>query len=228
MYERYHLPRYEALFKIICGLDRPQLSVLDIGVSYQTEMLRAALTDPSRIDTLGFEPDHERATGRNYRFNLNDSQSVDTWRADMPEYDLIVMAEVIEHLYTAPGLVLAFLRSLTKPGGTLIVTTPNAVALHKRLKLLFGRHPYQMIAVEREYPAHFREYTKDELIRSAISVHWEVVHHEFQQAFDYRYVGTGVDMSTKVKLVGPVANLAYKLCPPQMRPGQAIVLRRPF
>ncbi|MDP9149663.1 MAG: hypothetical protein M3O36_06955 [Myxococcota bacterium] len=45
-----------------------------------------------------------------------------------------MFAEVLEHLHTAPELVLAFLRRLLLPQGLLILQTPNAASLSKRIK----------------------------------------------------------------------------------------------
>jgi hypothetical protein len=54
----------------------------------------------------------------------------------------IVFAEVIEHLFTAPELVLAYLHELLVPRGQLLLQTPNAASLRKRLKLALGRNPF--------------------------------------------------------------------------------------
>ena len=74
------------------------------------------------------------------------------------------MAEVIEHLYTAPEIVLKCIKKIIKQNGYFIIQTPNAASLSKRMKLMFqGRNPYEMIRVDHNNPGHFREYTVDEL-----------------------------------------------------------------
>ena len=70
----------------------------------------------------------------------------------MGPYDVIVFAEVIEHLYTAPELVLPYLRELLVLGGVLLLQTPNAVSLRKRAKLLLGVNPFERIRTERDNP----------------------------------------------------------------------------
>ena len=75
-----------------------------------------------------------------------------------------MMAEVIEHLYTSPKLVLGCIATLLDKKGYLVIQTPNAVALRKRLKMLKGKHPYEMIRETRTNPGHFREYTIEELV----------------------------------------------------------------
>ena len=83
--------------------------------------------------------------------------------AGMPRYDLVVFAEVIEHLHTSPVHTLAFVRGLLADAGVLILQTPNAASLPKRLKLLAGRNPYELIRADGGNPGHFREYTLAEL-----------------------------------------------------------------
>jgi hypothetical protein len=121
-----------------------------------------------RVDTLGFDdPRFPRGDAEeHFEFDLNDAQYMDRWLNVAP-HDIVVMAEVIEHLYTAPKLVLACVASWLRPGGYVIVQTPNAVSLRRRLKLLAGRHPYEMIRDTRTNPGHFREYTVDELSQAA-------------------------------------------------------------
>ena len=73
------------------------------------------------------------------------------------EYDVVVMAEVIEHLYTAPSVVLPYLRTLVRPDGVLIIQTPNAAAVFRRLKLLMGSNPFTLINEDTTDPWDFRE-----------------------------------------------------------------------
>lgn len=54
--------------------------------------------------------------------------------------DLILAVEVIEHVYD-PDAMLAFCRRLLRPGGVLLLTTPNLSSLVSRLSLLLGWQP---------------------------------------------------------------------------------------
>ena len=86
-------------------------------------------------------------------------------------FDLIVFTEVIEHLPHSPVTPLREMARVLKPGGRVIITTPNAVKLHHRLKLLFGysvSFPIdQLVSVSPHdgslYHLHHREYTLAEL-----------------------------------------------------------------
>jgi methionine biosynthesis protein MetW len=55
--------------------------------------------------------------------------------------DLVVMGEVIEHLFD-PDAALDEVRRVLAPGGTLILTTPNLASWSNRILLLFGIQPF--------------------------------------------------------------------------------------
>lgn len=57
------------------------------------------------------------------------------------QFDAVVMAEVIEHVFD-PVDVLQRVASVVKPGGVLILTTPNFLKWTHRLKFLFGAFRY--------------------------------------------------------------------------------------
>ena len=164
-YEAFHAARYEALLSVVRTLPAPR-AVLDVGTFLQTELFRREWPG-ALVHTLG-EPWTSTGWGRvregehHWAYDLNDLQFPDR-RPDIGPVDLVVMAEVIEHLYTAPAVVLGAVREWLAPGGRVVVQTPNAARLEARLRLLAGRHPYEMIRPERENPGHFRELTVGEL-----------------------------------------------------------------
>ena len=133
------------------------------------------------------------------------------------------MAEVIEHLYTSPSLVLRFINSLLRPGGLLFLQTPNAAAINHRVKLLMGRNPYHLISENNTNPMHFREYTVKELQRYARESGFEVVESSlesyFERPFSFKTTGTVAKSHWFAK--------AYRYVPPSMRTGITMVLRRP-
>jgi len=165
-YLAFHSARYEALLDTVRALPAPR-SVLDAGTFLQTELFRLEWPD-ALVHTLG-EPWTTSGWGsvregeRHWAFDLNDLQFSERRPPDIGPVDLVVLAEVIEHLYTAPAVVLGAVREWLAPGGYVVVQTPNAARLEARLRLLRGRHPYEMIRPVRENPGHFRELTVAEL-----------------------------------------------------------------
>lgn len=77
-------------------------------------------------------------------------------------FDVIVFAEVIEHVFDM-GIVLKKIKKLLKPDGYLILTTPNLATLGRRLLLLFGRNPYIEIVFEEGWGGHIRYFLKSTL-----------------------------------------------------------------
>ena len=57
------------------------------------------------------------------------------------KYDIVVATELIEHLFT-PEDFLENVRSILKPDGVLILTTPNFLVWTNRIKMLFGEFEY--------------------------------------------------------------------------------------
>ncbi len=171
-YFHYHYQRFIQLGQFV----RPcvellhkaesQITLLDIGPSFQTAMLARAWPQ-MKIDTLGFADSKfpPPQGGHHIDFNLNATWDSSQWPAAHRTYDILVMAEVIEHLHTSPIWVLKYLAGLMNAGAFLVVTTPNAVALPKRLRVLLGGNPNELIREEVSNPGHFREYTLAELIQ---------------------------------------------------------------
>lgn len=56
------------------------------------------------------------------------------------KFDVIVAGEVIEHMVDADKF-LKNCRDALKPGGTVIITTPNLAFIVNRVRLLFGKRP---------------------------------------------------------------------------------------
>ena len=114
VYTAYHAPRYSSLIKFLGKHMDKRKKVLDIGSSKLTELLSKSFE--VNVDTLGFQCDGPSKTGYHHQFDLNNAQFKDKWLNPIGKYDVIVMAEVIEHLYTSPTLVLAFLKSVLTSG----------------------------------------------------------------------------------------------------------------
>jgi 2-polyprenyl-3-methyl-5-hydroxy-6-metoxy-1,4-benzoquinol methylase len=92
--------------------------------------------------------------------------------ADDNEFDVIVAADIIEHLIDTDGF-LHELGRILGPGGFLIVTTPNLVAWRSRLRMLLGKPPLS-------YPGASPTVQADEMvdrnhIRIANSREWQAL-----------------------------------------------------
>ncbi len=58
------------------------------------------------------------------------------------KFDLIIMAEILEHVFD-PANILKKAHSILAEGGEAIITTPNILAWHHRIKFVFGKFKYE-------------------------------------------------------------------------------------
>lgn len=209
-YTSYNEGRYASAFAA-CEAVAPDRAtrVLDIGFSDFTRRLRDRYDD---VWTLGFVG----PTEKHIVYNLNDAPHHSAPTTE--RFDLICFNEVLEHLYTAPEQVLAVVAELLRPGGHLIIQTPNAAALNKRLVLLTGRNPFERVRTDLFNPGHFRELTKAELAEVSIGAGFDIVDH---RCIEY----AGVYGRSWRNLALPVLKAAVAIWPTFAR-SQQIVLRK--
>ena len=139
-------------------------------------------------------------------------------------YDAVLCCEVLEHLLVAPEHLLAWLRAHLSERGVLVVQTPNAAALDRRMKLLAGRQPYDRARprsqrgtprprVHLHRAARIRE-------RRGPRRRARATRHAY---FDYRFSpGAG---GTARRLRHSAQNALDRALPPGLRSGITLVLR---
>ena len=223
-YLAFHQPRFKFLLDLVKNQVRAPARILDVGPSPFTSMLRKSLESP--VDSLGLEPESSASNGHHYHFNLNDSQYREKWRRGLGPYDIVVFAEVIEHLFTAPELVLSYVRELVAPGGVLILQTPNAASLRKRIKLALGRNPFERIRTDPSNPGHFREYTPRELAEILSQVGFDVKKTWLQYYFDARFAVHNLGDEPPSHIAGLAKNIINRVLPGFLREGITIVAER--
>lgn len=217
-YLDFHRRRYEYLMGFVDRILRAQqprdgepLRVLDVGMSHQTLLVRQ-LFPQVELATLGFHDERYAAAGAAHtEFNLNHAGAGGL--PPLPPFDLILLAEVIEHLYTPPTRVLAMLRAMLRPGGVLLLQTPNPVNLARRLALLGGRSPFEIIRDDTNNPGHYCEYTVENLLFLAESTGFDVLEYSVKNYFGEHK---------------PFYNLVCNLLPGRLAEGITMALRRPY
>jgi SAM-dependent methyltransferase len=152
-----HRRRFEETWRLLHPLLPATVEVLELG---QLSMIGAWLRDGCGLAVTTLESDLR------YGFPLHG-----------PCTDLILCLEVLEHLNDAhfPGTPIGEIatftqsgaynmfrecRRLLRPGGLLVVTTPNANSIDVIGNALRRRHPFQ-------YPPHVREYAPAGVIAMA-------------------------------------------------------------
>lgn len=213
-YLRQQLPRYlfllgkveEVLIKIRQGDPAAPIKILNIGPAFETELMRQRFKEVI-INSIGFENIYfkPRKKEGHIQFDLNEIDK-GQGNPEVPPHDLVIMAEVIEHLYANPQKVLSHIHGWVEKRGFLIIQTPNAVRLSRRIRLLLGRNPQEMIRQDRHNPGHFREYTKEELLGIARETGFSLVEYGYQN-----YLGPG----PRVKNI--LSRAAQPFLPAQLR-----------
>ena len=208
VYLRTHRRRYAVLLELIEGLAPSRILV--VGPSFESALLRERFPDAT-VNTLGWL-DHRfplREGEQHVQLDLNADE-----RPELERHDVVVCCEVIEHLHVPAGPVLGFLATGLAVAGHLVLQTPNATALPKRIRMLLGRNPYEPIRSEPGNPGHFHEYTMTEL-RAAV----EDAGLEITRLLTANYFDHGSRKNRAYRAVGPAL-------PRTWREGITVVARR--
>jgi hypothetical protein len=180
-YAPQHRRRFFELFNAVALLlaDRPAGRLLEFGVSEYSGLYRVLLPElaleladrPVPEDYPGFTAQRSLAVSGAAAFHavdLNDPAQLAAAGELAGRFDVVVFAEVLEHLLADPVAVLRYLLSLLAAEGSLYLTTPNFLR-RDNLELIAARDNPQPT-----YPPgddnwdlhhHHREYTARELLR---------------------------------------------------------------
>ena len=143
-YKQFHRRRHAMLLELL-GRHVPQKAdrALDAGGGGDVAGLGAVLRDRFAGEVHAVDLGADVEEGRRQRIRAVECD-IDRQPLPYPDghFDLVVFASVIEHLYD-PAFALGELARVTRPGGTLILEAPNAVALGRRLDALAGRNPFE-------------------------------------------------------------------------------------
>ncbi len=120
--------------------------------------------DGHHIDGQGRQQISNSAVGEEYDFKY---EHFNMEKAPFPytdnEFDLVLFCEILEHLVLDPTRPLREIHRVLKPGGSLLLTTPNVLACQNMFKLLVGRNIYDSYSNYGVYGRHNREYTPREV-----------------------------------------------------------------
>lgn len=144
IYEKISRGRLDAIYRLM-PIKRP-LAILDIGCGSGT--LGESLKLDSRITVFGIDVAPKAVEAARNRLDggawVVDIESSNPWPSEVVSrrYDVVILSEVLEHLFF-PGHLLQVTRPLLKEGGTIIITVPNILFWRNRLRIFFGHFEYE-------------------------------------------------------------------------------------
>lgn len=129
--------------------------ILDIGchAGYLTSMYKKSGNDVHAIDLSESSVKKARELGIKAIHGDFMNKSIGEG-----SFDIVVAGETIEHVFDTDAF-LDKIRMLLKPGGKLILTTPNVASLGRRLMLLIGLNPILEYTARSSDAGHIRFYT---------------------------------------------------------------------
>jgi 2-polyprenyl-3-methyl-5-hydroxy-6-metoxy-1,4-benzoquinol methylase len=166
-YERHPDP-YDRTWVLVDWIGAGK-SVLELGCS--TGFMSRYLTQQRGCSVVGIEVDESAAVqaGKFCHHVLVRDLNRPDWMTGLGEreFDVVLMADVLEHL-ADPSTLLAQLRPLLNKNASIVICLPNVVHWITRLKVLFGHFDYAACGTLDH--THLRFYTPEsarEMIESA-------------------------------------------------------------
>lgn len=154
---RYHRLRLQLALELLWE-SRPA-TVLELGSSAAAPLLASL---PPGVRAIAVDIDPHVLPRRSELVSPVAADVADSLPFRDASVDSILICELIEHLYDSEGL-LAECGRVLKPGGCLVVTTPNLAGLQDRLRFLSGLSPRQVDVLHPYLKLHIRPFTKHSL-----------------------------------------------------------------
>lgn len=115
-------------------------------------------------------------------------------------FDVVLCCEILEHLILNPFNIFKEIHNILKPGGKLILTTPNAIRLTNVAAMLAGQNIFDIF-----HPVihgrHNREYEVEELVSIIENHRYKIELVETHDRFDYDQVDIYATNYCKPKLI---------------------------
>jgi 2-polyprenyl-3-methyl-5-hydroxy-6-metoxy-1,4-benzoquinol methylase len=150
---------YDRILKVIGDYDLRGCA-LDYGAgigNFTRKLLASGRFEQIDGADILLRPENLPSTIRWHRLDLNDADAI-----PRTSFDVVIAAEVIEHLENPRQVAREWFRIL-KPGGTLILSTPNNESIRSLMALLVRGH--YVAFLDSCYPAHITALLRKDLGR---------------------------------------------------------------
>jgi 2-polyprenyl-3-methyl-5-hydroxy-6-metoxy-1,4-benzoquinol methylase len=210
LYLRLHFPRYlETQSRFLSHWEQDRRgALLDVGAHWLHQSLLYALNgfEVTALDVpTTFEDPHVRALAHTHRIRLLPEPSPESAHAltalASDTFDVVLFTEIIEHITFNPIAMWREIHRVLKPGGHLVLTTPNYYALRGRAwhwrRFLIGRGSgveVDNLLSQPTFAHHWKEYSLRELTHyfRTLSPDFAFVAsdhvHKHEQSTRHRYI----------------------------------------
>jgi SAM-dependent methyltransferase len=191
-YVRGHLHRYQETLSLI-PTDRP-MHVLDIGALLPLASVLKRMTPHSYVWHGHWTGERTKSVGlHGETFVLhNFDVEQDSFPFPNGSFDLVLCAEVLEHLGLDPLFMLGEINRVLKPHGQLLLTTPNVVSARNVVKAFLGYSPYFYASFTLNRDRHNREYSPAEVRSLLAHAGFEMANFFTRDVYDgHRHVSAG-------------------------------------
>lgn len=143
-------------------------------------------------------------------------------------FDFSIFNEVFEHLRINPILTLKEINRVLKPGGILLLTTPNLYAIHKIFMFNLGKsfndayNEFNKLNVY-GYMGHIREYSTSEIRKFLQNTNFKIENVVYRH--DYSFFNYPGFKNIFIKLIGLLVDVLM-LINPYWRRHQAIIAKK--
>jgi 2-polyprenyl-3-methyl-5-hydroxy-6-metoxy-1,4-benzoquinol methylase len=193
-----HAPRFEQTFHVLSGLAGQDVLSIGAGACVFEEVLlrtgvAASLMAVDLPEALASYEQRYRQLG--VQAAAVDLASLAPESPVLGQFDLVIAAEIVEHVRIDPRRLLRWCAAQLRPGGRVVLTTPNLRSAIRLAQHALGRpmlpdpRPFFAPPSYETEGVHVREYMPAELARFARETGFRVERHEFITAMPiHRYL----------------------------------------
>lgn len=165
-YDKTHIRRYARTLETLTDNIQKKDKLLELGTSSVIPLALQQLRP--QVDVTVTDFGYELGSTGDLTCELNSHQRqvpyycIDLETMPLPvsdeTFDIVICCEVLEHMDVDPMFMLAEVNRVLKPGGTMLLTTPNITSTHALFKMLRGIEPYFFMQYHKDGNAYRHNY----------------------------------------------------------------------